>query len=82
MGITQFYFPGVYGGVEKAKRVYKWHRWSGYLILGLGLATVCAATQTDYNKGVLHVRLWAVIVASVITVVGVGARVRKGKLGL
>ena len=82
MGITQFYFPNVYGGVEKAKRVYKWHRWSGYLILTLALATVCAATQTDYNKGVLHVRLWAVLVASVITLVGVLPRVRKAKLGL
>ena len=82
MGITQFYFPGVYGGVEKAKRIYKWHRWSGYLILTLALATVCAATQTDYNKGVLHVRLWAVLVASVITLVGVLPRVRKAKLGL
>lgn len=82
VGVTQFYAPGVYGGVERAKRVYKWHRWSGYGILILALATVCAATQTDYNKGTLHVRLWAVVVASVITLVGVLPRVRKGKLGL
>ena len=82
MGITQFYTPSVYGGVDKAKSVYKYHRWSGYVLLGLGLATVCAATQTDYNKGVLHVRLWAVLVASVITLVGVLPRVRKAKLGI
>lgn len=81
VGITQFYFPGIYGGVDNAKSVYKYHRWSGYVILVMGLATVCAATQTDYNKGVLHVRLWAVLVASVITLVGVLPRVRRGKMG-
>ena len=83
VGITQFYTPvTVWGSVERAKSVYKYHRWSGYVILVMGLATVCAATQTDYNKGVLHVRLWAVLVASVITLVGVLPRVRRAKMGV
>ena len=68
--------------MDNAKAVYKYHRWSGYVVLVMGLATVCAATQTDYNKGVLHVRLWAVLVASVILLVGVLPRVRRGKMGV
>ena len=82
VGATQYYVPGVYGGVERAKSIYKYHRMSGYVVLVLGLATVCAATQTGFNKGTLHVRLWAVIVASVLLLAGVLPRVRKGKLGI
>ena len=82
VGITQFYYPKMYGGVDNAKAVYKYHRMSGYVLLVLGFATVAAATQTDFNKNVSHIRLWAVIVASVITLVGVLPRVRKGKFGL
>ncbi len=82
VGITQYYTPGVYGGVENAKSVYKWHRMSGYVLLVLSLCTVAAATQTGFNENVLHIQLWAVIVASVILLVGVLPRVRKGKFGL
>lgn len=55
---------------------------SGYALLVMGLATIAAATQTDYNKGVLHMQLWAVIVTSVILLVGVLPRIKKQKLGL
>lgn len=50
--------------------------------LVLGLATVCAATQTDTGGGVLGLRLWATVVTGVLVVVGIGARVKKQKLGL
>jgi hypothetical protein len=46
------------------------------------LATVCAATQTTFNKNVLHIRLWAVLVAAVLVVAGVAPRIKKHKLGL
>ena len=82
MGLTQYFTPRVYGSVENAKSVYKYHRMSGYVLLVLSFATVAAATQTGFNTGVLHIQLWAVIVASVITLVGVLPRVRKGKFGL
>lgn len=80
-GVTQFFAPGIFGGEEKAKKVYKYHRWSGYVVFTLGLATVCAATQTTYNKDVLHIQLWAVIVASVITLGGLLPRIKKQKMG-
>lgn len=81
IGITQYFVPQIYGGEEKAKALYKYHRVSGYVILVLLLATVCAATQTDFNKNVLQMQLWAVITASVITLVGVLPRIKKQKFG-
>jgi len=82
VGFTQFFTPKLYGGVENAKKIYRYHRLSGYVVLTVALATVCAATQTDYSLGVLGIQLWAVIVASVITLAGVFPRIKKQKLGL
>ncbi|KAL9129319.1 MAG: hypothetical protein Q9217_002190 [Psora testacea] len=50
VGITQYYTPALYGGLDNAKKIWKYHRMSGYLVLIMGLVTVCAATQTDFNK--------------------------------
>jgi cytochrome b561 len=82
VGFVQFYIPAsVLGSVDKGKMLYKYHRVSGYLILLLSLATICAATQTGFNANVLHIQLWAVIVASVLVVAGVLPRVKKQKFG-
>lgn len=81
VGVVQFYFPGLFGSVDKAKSLYKYHRGSGYLILILSVATICLATQTGFNNNVLHMRLWAVVVASVLLVVGLVPRIKKRKLG-
>ncbi|KAL8670568.1 MAG: hypothetical protein Q9224_007663 [Gallowayella concinna] len=82
IGIAQYYTPGLFGSTEKAKSIYKYHRMSGYVLLVLSLVTVAAATQTGFNKNILHIQLWAVVVASVITLVGVLPRIKKQKLGL
>lgn len=83
VGSAQFFFPSlVFGSVETAKKVYKYHRLSGYLVLLLELATVAAATQTSYNLGVLRIKLWAVLVAAVLVVAGIGARIKKHKMRL
>jgi hypothetical protein len=82
VGVTQYFAPHLYGSVENAKSIYKYHRLSGYVVLTLALATVAAATQTDFNKGVLHIQLWAVLVAEVLTLAGLYARIKKEKLGL
>lgn len=82
IGFVQFYVPkSVLGSVDNGKKLYKYHRLSGYLILLMSLATICAATQTPFNKNALHIRLWAVIVASLLVVVGVVPRIKKQKLG-
>ncbi|KAK1063960.1 hypothetical protein LTR74_009027 [Friedmanniomyces endolithicus] len=65
----------------QALALYKYHRVGGYLTLLLMLATVCAATQTPFNTNVLQMQLWALVVASVLIVLGVGARIKPSKLG-
>lgn len=82
VGFTAYFVPKLYGGEDNAKSLYKWHRMSGYIILVLMLATVAAATQTDYNLGVLDIKLWAVLVTSVLILVGILPRIQKHKLGL
>lgn len=82
VGLTQYYFPGVYGGVSNAKKLYRYHRMAGYLILVLALATIAAATKTFYVMKFLHIHLWAVLVAEVLILAGVLPRIKKQKLGL
>jgi peptidoglycan/LPS O-acetylase OafA/YrhL len=82
VGFTQYFTPNLYGGEEKAKRIYKWHRVAGYTIATLGLATVCAASWTDYSKFVAHIQHWAVITASVLVLLGLVPRIKLEKFGL
>ncbi|KAF7172492.1 hypothetical protein CNMCM5623_004706 [Aspergillus felis] len=82
LGLVQYFFPvTILGSVDAGKRLYKYHRHFGYSLLVLELATVAAATQTTYNVNVLHIPLWGVLVAAVFIVAGVGARIKKHKLG-
>jgi len=82
VGFAQFYIPQqIFGSVDKGKAIYKYHRISGYFILLMALATISAATQTSFNKNVLHIKLWAVIVASILVLAGVVSRIKKSKLG-
>ncbi|KAE8151045.1 seryl-tRNA synthetase [Aspergillus avenaceus] len=82
-GVIQYFIPvTVLGSVDKGKRLYKYHRGSGYVLLFLELATVAAATRTTYNVGVLLIPLWGVIVGAVLVLAGVGSRAKKHKLGL
>ncbi|CAG8940348.1 unnamed protein product [Penicillium salamii] len=83
VGVFQFFLPvTVFGSVDAGKRIYKYHRWSGYVLLLLEMATVVAATQTTYNLAAIHIPLWGVLVSVVLVLVGVGARIEKRKLGL
>jgi general stress protein CsbA len=82
VGFTQYYTPRLYGSVDNAKSLYKYHRASGYVVLMLMLATVAAATQTDYNKNVLDIKLWAVLIPAILVLVGVIPRIQQHKLGL
>ncbi len=82
VGFTQYYTPSLYGSVDNAKSLYKWHRLSGYVIITLILATIAAATQTDYNINVLDIKLWAVLVTAVLILIGIIPRIQKHKLGL
>ena len=50
IGITQYYLPSLYGGVDNAKAVYKYHRWSGYILIVFSIVVIALATQTPFNK--------------------------------
>lgn len=82
IGFTMWATPKLYGGVDNAKKFYKYHRWSGYFILVLLLATVISATKTDYNENVLKMKLWATTLLSVLILVGIFPRIQKHKLGI
>lgn len=83
VGVIQYFAPvTVLGSVDAGKRIYKYHRWSGYVLLLLEMATIVAATQTTYNLMAIHIPLWGVVVAAIFILAGVGARIKKHKLGL
>ncbi|KAF2195762.1 hypothetical protein K469DRAFT_734227 [Zopfia rhizophila CBS 207.26] len=82
IGFTQYFTPSVYGSVERARSVWKYHRMSGYVVVALGLATICAASWTTYSLYVLHIQHWAVITASVLVLVGLLPRIKLQKLGI
>lgn len=80
-GIVQYFIPKqVLGSVDAGKSLYRYHRMLGYLLLGLELITVAAATGTSYNIEILHLRIWPVLVAALVVVAGVAARIRTVKL--
>ncbi|KIW46585.1 uncharacterized protein PV06_02250 [Exophiala oligosperma] len=81
-GFAQFYTPQLFGGVDNAKAMYKYHRIAGYILQVYMLAVIAAATQTAFNKNALHIKLWAVIVASILVLAGVLPRIKKHKFGL
>ncbi|KAF7714587.1 Uncharacterized protein PECH_008345 [Penicillium ucsense] len=83
VGVIQYFFPvTVLGSVDAGKRIYKYHRWTGYVLLLLEVATVLAATQTGFNVNAIHIPTWGVVVAVALVLVGVGARIKVRKLGL
>lgn len=83
VGFAQYYMPNlVFGSVDNAKRIYKFHRMSGYIILLMMLVTVADATDTAFNKNVLHMQLWPIIVAAILILAGVIPRIKRRKLGL
>ncbi|KAF3075134.1 hypothetical protein TsFJ059_003283 [Trichoderma semiorbis] len=81
VGFTMWATPKLYGGEDNAKAIWKYHRYSGYFVLLLLLATINSATQTDYNKNVLKVKLWATLSLSALVVIGIFPRIQKQKLG-
>ncbi|KAH7156986.1 hypothetical protein EDB81DRAFT_408734 [Dactylonectria macrodidyma] len=81
VGFTMWATPALYGGEHNAKSIWKYHRYSGYLVIVLLLGTVVSAVDTDYNKNVLKLKLWAVASLSLLALVGIFPRVQKQKLG-
>ncbi|KAF7551055.1 hypothetical protein G7Z17_g5285 [Cylindrodendrum hubeiense] len=81
VGFTMWATPALYGGEHNAKSIWKYHRYSGYFVLVLLLVTVVSAVDTDYNKNVLKLKLWATLLLSLLVLVGIIPRIQKQKLG-
>ncbi|KAK4122673.1 hypothetical protein N657DRAFT_656796 [Parathielavia appendiculata] len=81
-GFTILLTPRIWGGVDNAKAMWKYHRLVGYTGLLTLLATVALAAETDYSKGVLKINLFAVLAAEALIVAGVFPRIHLRKLGI
>jgi hypothetical protein len=83
VGSMQYFWPiTFFGTVDAGKRIYKYHRWAGYFLLMLEMATITAAVQTTYNMMEIEISFWGVLTAAVFILLGVGAGIKKHKLGL
>lgn len=82
VGFAMWALPGLFGGEARAKAVWKYHRYGGYVLLVVLLATVVSAAETDYAKKVLGVKTWAVAIGAALVVVGVYPRIQMRKLGI
>lgn len=81
VGFTQLFTPQIYGGEGNAKKMYKYHRFFGYVvILPMLLVTVILATKTYYSAHVLHIKTWAVVLAGIAIMAGTYPRVKSSKL--
>lgn len=82
-GLVQYFYPvQVLGSVDSGRKMYKYHRAAGYLLLILELTTLMTATRTGFNVSSLHIPLWGVVACSLLVVGGVSARIKKHKMGL
>ncbi|BFZ63336.1 hypothetical protein YB2330_004458 [Saitoella coloradoensis] len=79
VGVVQYFCPRVVGGVENGKKLYKYHRVAGYVVLGMVLVTAVLGAQTDWMRSMWDVR-WVWIVAVVLILVGVVPRINPHKL--
>ncbi|KAI9346699.1 hypothetical protein BD770DRAFT_328091, partial [Pilaira anomala] len=55
LGSLLGYAPGLFGGIAKVKKIYKYHRFSGYLLLFMVWFTALSGVQTPFL--VLHQNL-------------------------
>lgn len=82
VGVAQFWTPIlVFGSIERAKSVYKYHRMAGYFILLLISCTILLALDSDYNNNVLHIPYWSVVPAVALVFGGLVSGLNVAKLG-
>ncbi|GAA6005499.1 hypothetical protein JCM10207_003003 [Rhodosporidiobolus poonsookiae] len=73
----------ILGGEERAKRLWKYHRMSGYLTLTLLIATPLLALASDWVRlNSTAFERWTIGLGLGVAGVGVGARVQTSKLGI
>jgi len=80
VGFTMWATPSLYGSEERARSIWKYHRWSGYLSLVLLLVTVTSATGVPFVGEDIGIKFWWVFGLSVLILLGVIPRVHLWKL--
>lgn len=80
VGFTMWATPGLYGSVDRAKSIWKYHRWSGYLSLVLLLTTVLSAAQIPFVGKIIGIQFWWVFGLSVLILSGIVPRIHLWKL--
>ncbi len=79
VGFAQFYYPAFFGGENQAKKMYKYHRVVGYVVVALVLLTATMGTQADWFYGkVPSLLVWLVL--DIAVVVGLLPRIRTSKM--
>jgi len=78
-GSTLVNFPGVVGGAAKARALYKYHRFSGYVVLFFIWLTALGGTQADWTKAQFD-HLWVWLAAAGMVFVGIVGRVKSSKV--
>lgn len=81
VGLTMWATPSLYGGEDRAKAVWKYHRWSGYAVVLLLLAAVVSAAKTPFVEKVLGMPFWLVALSCALVLAGLLPRIKKRKLG-
>lgn len=82
VGVAQFWAPiAVFGSINRAKSIYKYHRAAGYVTLTLISFTILLALDSDYNNNVLHIPYWSVVPAVAAIFVGLVSGIRLVKFG-
>ena len=80
VGFTMWATPSLYGSEDRAKSIWKYHRWSGYLSLVLLLSTVLSATRVPFVGETIGIKFWWVFGLSVLILLGIIPRVHLWKL--
>ncbi|RHZ90009.1 hypothetical protein Glove_9g143 [Diversispora epigaea] len=72
-------FPGLVGGVVRSKGMYKYHRFSGYLVLFFVYLTALGGTQSEWVKDQFdHIWIW--LLATILVLIGIVGRTKGSKL--
>ncbi|KAK7203371.1 hypothetical protein BZA70DRAFT_283529 [Myxozyma melibiosi] len=79
IGFTQYWMPGIYGSVTRAKSLYKYHRVLGYIGLFFSFLATGLATITPYNRNVLGIRFPIILGFMIATALGLAIRIRPHK---
>ncbi|KAL1916267.1 uncharacterized protein VTP21DRAFT_5884 [Calcarisporiella thermophila] len=83
VGVSMVYFPNVFGGVQKARGMWRFHRMSGYAMLFLAWTTAVLGTNTSWARANLQPQFWVVVWGSVpVVLFGVVMGVRLSKFGI